>query len=147
MAINSTNRQLKQWWQSIPQIDSLNSDGNQSTNRQLKQWWQSIPLIAPKRTITSHINWTHWAQKDHDIWRWKSRSRLETGTTVAGIIDICASLSMFTRLCIFRIQCFPWVISDTSYMTQNICTVKPVHTDISIKQSHVLKCHPFLVLS
>jgi len=30
--------------------------------------------ISTKQTITSHLRWTHWTQKDHEIWRWKYRS-------------------------------------------------------------------------
>jgi len=26
-----------------------------------------------KQTITSHLNWTHWTQKNHDMRHWKSR--------------------------------------------------------------------------
>jgi len=53
--------------------------------RKFKQWWSSIPPISTKRTTTSHLNWTYWSQKDHDIWRWKSRSWLGTGTKMGGI--------------------------------------------------------------
>ena len=28
-----------------------------------KQWWTSIPRISTERRITSHLNWTHWTQK------------------------------------------------------------------------------------
>jgi len=48
--------------------------------RKFKQWLSSILPISTKRTITSHLNWTHWTKKDHDIWRWKSRSWLRTGS-------------------------------------------------------------------
>ena len=30
--------------------------------RKFKQWWSSIPPISSKRTIISHLNWTHWTQ-------------------------------------------------------------------------------------
>jgi len=36
--------------------------------RKFKHWWSSIPPISTKWTITSHLNWTHWTQKDHDRW-------------------------------------------------------------------------------
>jgi hypothetical protein len=40
--------------------------------RKFKQWWLSIPPIWTKRTMTSHLNWTHRIQtkeeKDHDIY-------------------------------------------------------------------------------
>jgi len=42
--------------------------------RKFKQWWSSIPPISRKRTVTSHLNWSRWIQKDHDMWHWKSRS-------------------------------------------------------------------------
>jgi len=45
-----------------------------------KQWWSSIPPISTKWTFTSHLNWIHWTRKDHNTWRWKSRSSLGTGT-------------------------------------------------------------------
>jgi len=49
--------------------------------RQIKHWWSTIPPISTKWAITSHLNWTHWIQKkDHNIWHWKSRSWLKTGT-------------------------------------------------------------------
>ena len=55
----------------------------QTQNRlEFKQWWKSIPPISTKRTITSHLNWTHWKQKGHDIWCWKSKSWLATGTNM-----------------------------------------------------------------
>jgi hypothetical protein len=31
--------------------------------RKFKQWWSSTPPILSKRTITFHLNWTHWIQK------------------------------------------------------------------------------------
>jgi hypothetical protein len=30
--------------------------------RKFKQWWSLIPPISTKRTIASHLNWTHWTQ-------------------------------------------------------------------------------------
>ena len=49
--------------------------------RKFKQWWSSIPPISTKRTINSHLNWTHKIQKKHGVWRWISRSWFRTGTT------------------------------------------------------------------
>jgi len=48
--------------------------------RKFKQLWSSIPTISTTWTITSHLNWTHWTQKDHDTWHWKSRSWHGTST-------------------------------------------------------------------
>ena len=31
--------------------------------RNFKQWWSSVPPISTKRTIASHLDWTHWTQK------------------------------------------------------------------------------------
>jgi hypothetical protein len=31
--------------------------------RKFKQGWSSIPPISRKRTITYHLNWTHWTKK------------------------------------------------------------------------------------
>jgi len=31
--------------------------------RKFKQWWSYILPISTKRTIISHLNWTHWTQK------------------------------------------------------------------------------------
>ena len=30
--------------------------------RKLRQWWSPISPISTKRTITSHLYWTHWTQ-------------------------------------------------------------------------------------
>jgi len=35
--------------------------------RKFKQWWSPIQQTSTKRTITSHLNWTHWTHKEnHD---------------------------------------------------------------------------------
>ena len=47
--------------------------------KQCKQWWPPILPMSTKRTITSHLIWTHWTQKDYEIWGWKSRSWLGAG--------------------------------------------------------------------
>jgi len=31
--------------------------------KKFKQWWSPFPPISTKRTITSHLNWTLWTQK------------------------------------------------------------------------------------
>jgi hypothetical protein len=40
-----------------------------------------LHVLKTKRTITFHLNWTHWTQKDNDMWRWKSRCWLARCTT------------------------------------------------------------------
>jgi len=47
--------------------------------RKLKQCLSPIPPISITRTITSHLNSLNH-KKDHNKWRWKSRSWLGTGT-------------------------------------------------------------------
>jgi hypothetical protein len=47
------------------------------------QRWASILPILTKLKITSHINWTHWRQKYHDIWRWKSSSWLKRSAEIS----------------------------------------------------------------
>jgi len=46
----------------------LNSDGHQ-----FHQQHEPSPS-------DEYLNWSHWKQKNHDTWRWKSRSCLGTGT-------------------------------------------------------------------
>jgi len=46
----------------------LNSDGHQFHE-------QHEPSPSDE-----YLNWSHWKQKNHDTWRWKSRSCLGTGT-------------------------------------------------------------------
>jgi len=31
--------------------------------RKFKQWCSTIPPISTKRTITSHLSWSHWLQR------------------------------------------------------------------------------------
>ena len=62
----------------------------------------SIPPISTKRTITSDLNWTHWTQKDHSMWRWKSRSWLEQQAHKCGgvksINGIYCKLNIWTNI-------------------------------------------------
>jgi hypothetical protein len=58
MAINSTN--INKTNNHLSPKVSLNSDGHQ--------------FHQYEENEQSHLNFTHWAQKDHDIWRWKSKS-------------------------------------------------------------------------
>jgi len=44
-----------------------------------KQRWSTSPPISTKQTITTHLH-SQNTKKDHDIWCWKSRSCLGTGT-------------------------------------------------------------------
>jgi hypothetical protein len=48
--------------------ESIRSDGHQ-----FHQYQQN-------KQPPHHLNWTHWTQKDHDIWRRKSRSWLGSST-------------------------------------------------------------------
>ena len=48
--------------------------------RKLTEWWSRIPSMLTKWTITSHLSSLNINKRDHDIWCWKSRSRLVTGT-------------------------------------------------------------------
>jgi hypothetical protein len=68
-----------------------------------KQCLSSIPPISTKRTITSDLNWTHWTQKDHSMWRWKSRSWLEQQAHKCGgvksINGIYCKLNIWTNIC------------------------------------------------
>ena len=73
--------------------ENLNSDGHQfhqyqQNKRKFKQWWSSIPPVSTKRTITSHLNWTHWTHKDHDMWRLESRSWVRTDTNMCGVKSV-----------------------------------------------------------
>jgi len=45
-----------------------NSTNINKTKEKFKQW-STIQQISIKQTITSHLNWTHCTQKDHDMWR------------------------------------------------------------------------------
>jgi hypothetical protein len=47
-----------------------------------KQWRSTIPPISTKRTIFYHLHSLNTKEGNHDIWCWKYRSWLGTGTTM-----------------------------------------------------------------
>jgi hypothetical protein len=53
--------------------------------RTVKQWWSSFPSISTKQTITPHLNGTHCAQNDLDIWRWNPGPGLGPAQTCDGV--------------------------------------------------------------
>ena len=48
--------------------------------RKSKQQWLTIPQISSKRTTTSHLKSLKTKRKDHDVWRWRSRSFMHVAT-------------------------------------------------------------------
>ena len=48
--------------------------------RKFKQWWSTMSPIWRKQQPSLTLN--HWTQRDHNVWNWKSRSSIETGTQV-----------------------------------------------------------------
>ena len=45
--------------------------------RKSKQWWSTIPPISNKTTNQLSPSFTEYNKRNHDIWRWKSRSWLQ----------------------------------------------------------------------
>ena len=43
-----------------------------------------LHVLKTKRTMTFHLKWTHWTQKDNNMWRWKSRCWLGRCTKKRG---------------------------------------------------------------
>ena len=43
------------------------------------------PWVINSTNITSHLNWTHWTQKDHDIWCWKFMFALRQSDKCGGV--------------------------------------------------------------
>jgi hypothetical protein len=54
--------------------------------RTFKQWWSTIPPISSKRKITFHLNSVN-IKEGHDIWHWKSKPWLGTGTKICLLLD------------------------------------------------------------
>ena len=42
-------------------------------------------LVFTKRKVISHLNWSRWIQKDHEIWGWKCTIGLEQPQTCCGV--------------------------------------------------------------
>ena len=74
------------WWQPVTvnciikcttkcwcNICAIYSERQVIMKRKFKRWWSPRLPTSTKRTITSHLTWTHSTQKhDRDIWRWNS---------------------------------------------------------------------------
>ena len=130
-------RKLKQWWSSIPP---------KSTKRTItsQQWWSSFPPISTKRT--SDLNWTSWTQEDHDIWRWKSRSWLRTGTNMwlVKLVNGIPTLNPFLTLLLINNShlCGRWFVHDSFPLVRK--DVERMWT----AQRHILKqrSNPFIAV-
>ena len=69
--VSHMHRRMWQWdyTQSIKCTDCFRLMLTQHLMKgKFKQWWSPIPPISTKRTIASRLNWTHWTQKDIDMW-------------------------------------------------------------------------------
>jgi hypothetical protein len=61
--------------------------------RKFKQWWSTIPRY--QQIEQSLLTLTHWTEKDHDIWWWKSKSRLGKSGRVKPFNEIPTVLSVW----------------------------------------------------
>ena len=82
--------------------------------RKFKQWWSLIQPLSTKRTITSHLNWTHWTKIKTTTWCWKSRSwlrrckkccRIKAVSEISTLPFDILRLSFFRDICNIYIKC------------------------------------------
>ena len=67
----------------------------------LKQWWTWIPPISIKRTIISHLNWTHWTLKDHDRPKHVTRLNRLMGCQPSPLDNWITNGNAYIRTCIY----------------------------------------------
>jgi hypothetical protein len=88
-------------------MNYLNMISTKACSCGIYQWWLNFDQYFcstgwHRSTSTSDLNWTHWTQKDHSMWRWKSKSWLEQQAHKCGgvksINGIYCKLNIWTNI-------------------------------------------------